>query len=199
MDKTFWNERFAEPGYMYGNQPNDFLKEHAYVLKESGKVLCLAEGEGRNAVFLASLGYDVSSVDFSDSGLKKTQILAAEHNVSVRTVCADLIDYNLQQEAWDGMVMIFGHFSKELRTSLFQRIESGLKKGGTFLMEVYAKEQLSHGTGGPKSIEFLYDQLELEEAFRGFSKVAIQAVTREIKEGNYHHGISSTLQVIATK
>jgi cyclopropane fatty-acyl-phospholipid synthase-like methyltransferase len=199
MDKIFWNERFGEPGFMYGDQPNDFLKANALTLKPGGKILCLAEGEGRNAVYLATQGFDVTCVDFSESGLKKTQKLSESHGVSVCTVCADLHHFNIEHEAWDGIVMIFGHFNEGLRASLYERMRAGLKPGGTLLMEVYTKEQLSFGTGGPKSIEYLYDKKELEAAFAEFSSVSIQEVTREIKEGAFHNGMSATVQVLCIK
>lgn len=199
MDKTFWNERFGEPGFMYGDQPNDFLKAQAHTLKPGGKILCLAEGEGRNAVYLATQGFDVTCVDFSESGLKKTQQLAETHGVSVCTECADLSHYEIEHEAWDGIVMIFGHFDEDLRTSLYQRMSAGLKPGGTLLMEVYSKEQLSFGTGGPKTIEYLNSKQELEAAFAEFSSVSIQEVTREIKEGAFHNGMSATVQVQCIK
>ena len=199
MDKTFWNERFGEPGFMYGDQPNDFLKAQAHTLKPGGKILCLAEGEGRNAVYLAAQGFDVTCVDFSESGLKKTQQLAETHEVSVCTECADLTHYEIEHDAWNGIVMIFGHFDEDLRASLYQRIRMGLKRGGTLLMEVYSKAQLSLGTGGPKSIEYLYDKQELEAAFSDFTSVSIEELTREINEGVYHNGMSATVQVIALK
>ena len=199
MDKTFWNERFGEPGFMYGDQPNDFLKAQSFSLKPGGRILCLAEGEGRNGVYLATQGYDVTCVDFSESGLKKTQQLSDTHGVSVCTECADLSHYEIEQDAWDGIVMIFGHFNEDLRASLYQRIRKGLKRGGTLLMEVYSKAQLSHGTGGPKSIEYLYDKQELEAAFSDFNSVSIEELTREINEGAYHNGMSATIQVKAIK
>jgi hypothetical protein len=95
--------------------------------------------------------------------------------------------------------MIFGHFNEGLRASLYKRISAGLKPGGTLLMEVYTKDQLSYGTGGPKSIEYLYDKQELEAAFSEFSSVSIQEVIREINEGEYHKGLSATVQLIALK
>lgn len=199
MDKTFWNERFGEPGFMYGDQPNDFLKATSSSLKPGGRILCLAEGEGRNAVYLATQGFDVTCVDFSESGLKKTQKLSESHGVTVCTVCADLGQYQIEHEAWDGIVMIFGHFNEGLRASLYQRMSAGLKPGGTLLMEVYTKDQLSYGTGGPKSIEYLYDKQELEAAFSEFSSVSIQEIIREINEGEYHKGVSATVQLIAIK
>ena len=199
MDKTFWDERFGEPGFMYGDQPNDFLKSEAFLLKPSGRILCLAEGEGRNAVYLASQGYDVTCVDYSEAGLTKTAQLAEAKGVQVETVCADLTHYNIQAGSWDGIVMIFGHFDNPLRRSLYQRISAGLKKGGKVLMEVYSSEQLALGTGGPKSLEYLYTKEELEAAFNDFSSVSIFALMREIHEGEYHNGLSATLQVVATK
>jgi len=199
MDKSFWNLRFSDPGFMYGDQPNDFLKAQSSLLKPSGRILCLAEGEGRNAVYLASQGYDVTCVDFSEAGLIKTRLLAEAKGVQVETVCADLTHYNIQAGSWDGIVMIFGHFDKPLRLSLYQRISKGLKKGGTVLLEVYSSEQLALGTGGPKSLEYLYTKEELEAAFNDFSSVSIFALMREIHEGEYHNGLSATLQVIATK
>lgn len=199
MDKTFWDERFGEPGFMYGDQPNDFLKSQSFLLKPSGRILCLAEGEGRNAVYLASQGYDVTCVDFSAAGLTKTAQLAEAKGVHVETVCADLTHYDIHAGTWDGIVMIFGHFDNPLRLSLYQRIAAGLKKGGKVLMEVYSTDQLALGTGGPKSLEYLYSKEELEVAFKSFSTVSIQEVRREIHEGEYHNGLSVTIQVIATK
>lgn len=199
MDKIFWNERFDEPGFMYGDQPNDFLKGQSNALKPKGRILCLAEGEGRNAVFLARNGFNVTSVDFSESGLRKTRELAKKHGVSVRTDCEDLNHYEIEPNAWDSIIMIFGHFDEALRTSLYPRISKGLKKGGTLLMEVYSKEQLSFGTGGPKSLSYLYNKQELMEAFADFNYISIQSITREIYEGVYHNGLSATLQVQGTK
>jgi cyclopropane fatty-acyl-phospholipid synthase-like methyltransferase len=184
---------------MYGDQPNDFLRATSSSLKPGGRILCLAEGEGRNAVYLATQGFDVTCVDFSESGLKKTKQLSESHGVSVCTVCADLSQYEIEHEAWDGIVMIFGHFNEGLRASLYRRISTGLKPEGVLLMEVYTKNKLSYGTGGPKSIEYLYDKQELEAAFSEFSSLSIQEVIREINEGEYHKGMSSTLQVNATK
>ncbi len=194
-----WNERYAEAEFAYGKEPNDFLKEKINQ-KANGKVLCLAEGQGRNAVYLAGLGYDVTTVDLSNVGLERTLELAKERKVNVTTLQADLGTYLISEEAWDGIVCVFGHFPASVRRHILGQAHHGLKKGGFILIEVYSVDQLKHGTGGPKEASMLYQLDELKEILGpSWDLNVFHQIEREIQEGAYHNGMSSVIQVLATK
>lgn len=196
--KAFWNERYAETAYAYGQEANDFLK--AQEIGTALKVLCLAEGEGRNGVYLAKLDNDVTCVDYAESGLQKTQLLAAQNGVEVACVCADLGELQLQANTWDVVVAIFAHFPKHVKSHIWPQIFTALKPGGKLIMEVYDQEQLRFGTGGPQHADLLYSQGELQDLLVGdFKNIQIEKVYREVYEGTYHNGASATLQVLASK
>ena len=143
-----WDKEYDREEYIYGKLPNDFLKSHFDSLPK-GKVLLLAEGEGRNTVFLAKLGYSVTAVDISSVGLKKAEKLAKENNVTIETICADLEVFDLGEDKWDGIVSIYCHLPPTLRQDLYNRIQLALKPSGVFLLEGYRPEQLGYKTGGP--------------------------------------------------
>lgn len=196
--KEFWNERYAETTFAYGLEANDFLK--AQPISSGLKVLCLAEGEGRNGVYLAKLGNEVTCVDYSEAGLEKTQTLAKQNGVEVTCVCADLGQMNLQAETWDLIVGIFAHFPKSVKEHIWPQVYDALKPGGQLIIEVYDQEQLRFGTGGPQHADLLYSVDELELLFStNFQFIQIEKVYREVHEGTYHNGASATLQVIAQK
>jgi 2-polyprenyl-3-methyl-5-hydroxy-6-metoxy-1,4-benzoquinol methylase len=196
--KEFWNERYAETAYAYGQEANDFLK--AQQIGSDLKVLCLAEGEGRNGVFLAGLGNDVTCIDYSEEGLKKTSQLAAQNGVEVSCICADLGEINLVENSWDVIVAIFAHFPTPVKSHIWPQIFTALKPGGKLIMEVYDQEQLRFGTGGPQHPELLYSKEELQELLVGAYQIfQIDKVYREVQEGTYHNGASATIQVLATK
>lgn len=196
--KEFWNERYAEKAYAYGQQPNDFLK--AQEIGAHLKVLCLAEGEGRNGVYLAKLGNEVTCVDYAEAGLVKTQTLAKENEVDLSCVCADLGEMKLQANSWDVIVAIFAHFPKSVKSHIWPQIYTALKPGGKLIMEVYDQEQLRFGTGGPQHADLLYSQEELQDLLVGdFKNIQIEKVYRAVHEGTYHNGASATLQVLAVK
>jgi 2-polyprenyl-3-methyl-5-hydroxy-6-metoxy-1,4-benzoquinol methylase len=196
--KEFWNERYAETAYAYGQEANDFLK--AQQIGSDLKVLCLAEGEGRNGVYLAGLGNDVTCIDYSEEGLKKTSQLAAQNGVEVSCICADLGEINLVENSWDVIVAIFAHFPTPVKSHIWPQIFTALKPGGKLIMEVYDQEQLRFGTGGPQHPELLYSKEELQELLVGAYQIfQIDKVYREVQEGTYHNGASATIQVLATK
>lgn len=199
MDINFWNTRYKEPEFAYGIEPNDFLKSKIQIFKPNSKILCLAEGEGRNAIFLAEFKHDVTAVDYSIEGLNKLSILANERDLKIETICADLKDYKIELNKWDAIVCIFGHFPANLRKSIFTQVHGGLKSKGVFLMEAYDKNQLKFKTGGPQIEELLYSAEELEFDFHEFNNISIQTHIKEISEGVYHNGISSVIQVVAVK
>jgi 2-polyprenyl-3-methyl-5-hydroxy-6-metoxy-1,4-benzoquinol methylase len=196
--KEFWNERYAEKTYAYGQEANDFLK--AQQIGSDLKVLCLAEGEGRNGVYLAKLGNVVTCVDYSESGLQKTSQLAVQNGVEVSCICADLGEMQLQANTWDVIVAIFAHFPKPVKSHIWPQIFTALKPGGKLIMEVYDQEQLRFGTGGPQQPDLLYSKEELIELIVGdYQSFQIEKVFRDVHEGAYHNGASATLQVVATK
>lgn len=195
-----WNERYAQAGYVYGKEPNGFLSSFSLDPKKGKKILCLAEGEGRNAVYLASLGFDVLAVDQSEVGLGKAMKLAAEQGTSIRIQVADLSTYEIEPGLYDGIVSIFAHFESKDRIFINKQVVKGLKKGGFLLLESYSTEQLAYKTGGPRSIEMLYSLEELEEDFgTSFDFSVKRKIEREILEGIYHTGTGSVIQAYGLK
>jgi cyclopropane fatty-acyl-phospholipid synthase-like methyltransferase len=199
MDKTFWDTRYAESDYAYGTNPNDLLKENSGKIKPGSEILCLAEGEGRNAAFLAERGHKITAIDYSESGLKKLNSLAKEKGVKIETICVDLNEYTLEDNKWDAIICIFGHFPSELRRKLFSRIYPSLRQEGLFLLEAYSKQQVQFKTGGPQSADLLYSVHELTHDLKEFNHLEVKLKERFISEGKYHHGMSSVIQIIANK
>ena len=194
-----WDEKYGAPGHYYGTEPNDFLREHHAVIPAGGRVLCLAEGEGRNAVFLAQQGFEVVAVDQSPVGLRKAQTLAAERGVTISTVVADLTDYRIAPGHWDGIVSIWCHLPKPLRADVHRRVVAGLKLGGAFLLEAYTPAQLNYGTGGPKSIDLLPTLAELRIELDGLDFVHALERERKVHEGQGHSGLSAVVDIVAVK
>lgn len=197
MDKDFWNQRYQEENFAYGKAANDFLQSNEF--KTGSKILCLAEGEGRNGVYLAKMGHQITCIDYSESGIQKMQRLAEENNVQLETICADLAEVILEPNTWDGIVLIFGHFPEELRKYVHKQVYSALKPGGKLVMEAYHKKQLNFKTGGPMSDKLLYSEEELRSDFDAFTSIQIEMVERDVNEGQYHFGKSSVIQVIGLK
>ena len=192
-----WDQRYSEDQYAYGTEPNEFLA--AYASKLKGPALCLAEGEGRNGVFLATLGLQVTGIDSSEIGLAKAQKLAQSKKVSIETIVADLSDFDLGENAYQSIVSIFAHFPRDLRRSLYARCLKALQPGGIFLLEAYTEEQLSFGTGGPKDRDMLVTLDSLKEDFQGCEIELLQRIERQVVEGTYHTGLASVAQFIARK
>lgn len=192
-----WDERYAEPAYAYGDAPNDFLREQFGRL--SGPVLCLAEGQGRNAVFLAAQGLEVTAVDQSKVGLDCAQSLAAKAGVAIETVVGDLGDFDLGEERWGAIVSIFAHVPAHIRKAVHAKVAAALQPDGVFLLEAYRPEQLGLGTGGPQNPALMMTLAELREELVGLHFEEAAEVEREIHEGVYHNGLSRTIQLIARK
>ena len=192
-----WNERYADTFASYGTEPNDFLREVADRIPE-GPVLCLAEGEGRNAVFLAERGHAVTAVDLSDVGLANAQRLAADRGVSITTVVSDLADYELGDSKWAGIVSIWAHVPPALRTRLHAACVRALRPGGAFVLEAYTPRQLERpGRGGPPSAELLMTALGLHADLEGLHLERCTEQDRDVSEGTFHEGPSATVQVLA--
>lgn len=197
--RTVWEERYSEEGYLYGVNPNDFLASidlHNF----SGRVLCLAEGQGRNAVYLAKKGFDVTAVDFSEAAMKTTAALALKENVLLNTAVADLTIYPIEKESYDGIIAIFAHFNSDVRKQIHLKAIAGLKKGGFFILEAYSKNQLKYNTGGPKNIDLLYSLDDILSDFgQDLSLFIFHEMEREVIEGKLHHGKASVIQVFGIK
>ncbi|WP_345785640.1 class I SAM-dependent methyltransferase [Pelagicoccus sp. SDUM812003] len=190
-----WDQRYAQEGYAYGIEPNAFLAENAYRL--ASPTLSLAEGEGRNAVFLAKQGLRVTGIDSSSVGLGKAQALSEQEGVSIETVVADLSDCDLGKDRYRSLVSIFAHFPSAWRKGLYQRCLAALRPGSIILLEAYTPEQLELGTGGPKDPDLLVTLDSLREDFEGCEILLSRTVKRPVNEGRLHTGLASVAQFIA--
>lgn len=193
-----WDERYSSDGYAFGKEPNDFLRASNEQIP-MGEVLCLADGEGRNGVYLAGLGYGVTSVDQSAVGLAKAATLAAECDVEIETIVADLGDFAIEENRWQGIVSIFCHLPPAIRKGLYPQVVGGLKKGGVFVLESYRPEQLQYGTGGPPVAELMVTATELKAELAGLDLVHCAELDREVVEGAFHTGMAAVVQVIGVK
>jgi len=193
-----WDERYSAPGFTYGTAPNEFLVSAVGRLPQ-GRILSLAEGEGRNAVYLASLGYEVVGVDGSLVGLRKAVELASERGVSIATIQTDLSTFEIEAEQWDGIISCFCHLPSAIRIPLHRRVVKGLKPGGVLVLEGFSKEQLSYDTGGPPSLDMLFSLEELREELAGLKFVHAVTKERDVREGSGHTGIASVVQILGVK
>jgi len=194
-----WDKRYNQENYVYGKEPNAFLAS-IDLSAFKGEVLCLAEGEGRNAVYLAQQGFEVTAVDQSAVGLKKAEKLAGERGVSIHTEQADLAGYHIEPGHWDGIVSIFGHFPPPLRQRIHGEVVKGLKPGGFLILEAYNKHQLAYGTGGPPVKDLLYSLEELRADFGGqFDYHIARETEREVMEGQFHTGTGAVVRIFAVK
>jgi SAM-dependent methyltransferase len=194
-----WNERYNRPDYVYGKDPNTFLVQAAKYIKPAGSILSLGEGEGRNAVFLAGLGHNVTAVDNSIIGLQKTQKLADEKHVKIKTIEADLETYQFMPDAWDAIVSIFCHLPSIIRSQIHRNIIESLKKGGIFILESYSKQQLNYTSGGPKTDDMLLDLKTTLAELEGLDFISSKEIVREITEGEFHSGDGAVIQIIGRK
>lgn len=197
-----WNERYNEAEYVFGTEPNDFLRQVFENIPAGGNVLCLAEGEGRNAVFLAEQGYKVTAMDLSEVGLNKALRLASDKGVDIKIEVADLADYQFGEAQWDGIVSIWAHLPESVRQYVHTQITPALKPAGVFILEAYTEQQLTmDAVGGPPatqkerfgSLAILRTELADLEELIGTEKL------RMISEGKRHQGLSAVVQYLGKK
>jgi SAM-dependent methyltransferase len=195
-----WEARFATPDYAFGKEPNYFLKSCQQILPRRGRALAVADGEGRNGVWLAEQGLDVVSLDFSPAAQNKARALAAERGVKVTLVRADVHVWDYPQTAFDVVVEIFAQFSLPAQRAIKWRgMRRALKSGGALIIQGYTPKQLEYGTGGPKQVENLYTRAMLEQAFGDFRDVHVIEEEREMREGTSHAGMSAVIGLTAIK
>jgi SAM-dependent methyltransferase len=195
-----WEARFAATDYIFGTAPNAFLKTQAHRLKAGQKALALADGEGRNGVWLAEQGLDVLALDFSPNALKKARALAAARGVELRLELADLEQWPWPTAAFDVIAAIFIQFADPpFRQKIFAGIRRALKPGGLLLMQGYRPEQLDYRTGGPPHAEYMYTRALLEEAFGDFASLDIREHDSLVEEGSAHAGMSALIDLVGRK
>ena len=195
---AMWEARFDTPDYVYGTEPNAFLAAQAHRLRPGMRALALADGEGRNGVWLAQQGLDVLSVDGSSAAQAKARALAAARGVTLDTELADLAHWDFGQQRFDLVAAIFIQFAgPDLRQRLFAAMRDSLKPGGLLILQGYRPEQLDYGTGGPKQVEQLYTAAMLSEAFAGMEILHLQEHDSVIHEGRGHGGMSALVDLVA--
>jgi SAM-dependent methyltransferase len=195
-----WEERFSVPDYLFGKEPNYFLTSCAPLLPARGKVLAIADGEGRNGVWLAERGLDVLSIEYSDSAREKAKALAKERNVNVTFERADVHEWPYPEAAFDVVIDIFTQFSTPAQRPVkWAGVRRALKPGGLLILQGYTPKQLQYGTGGPKVVEHLYTRAMLEEAFGDLRDLTIVEEEREMHEGAAHSGMSAVINLTGWK
>lgn len=198
MNANSWDERYATADYVYGTEPNDFVAAMAGHIP-AGPVLCLAEGEGRNAVFLARRGHPVTAVDASANGLLKAQALAAARGVTITTAHADLAEFAIEPAAWAGIVATWAHLPPLLRRRVHRAAVDGLQPGGVLILEAYTPAQLAFKTGGPKVPELCITLAALRDELAGLEFIVGRECEREVREGTGHTGHAAVVQVCARR
>jgi SAM-dependent methyltransferase len=196
MSTDFWNSRYAESGYAYGTEPNAFLVAQKKYFKPGGKALAVADGEGRNGVWLAQQGLDVLSVDASEAGLEKARELAADRGVRLRIERADLTTWTWPEAQYDLVAAIFIHFSPEVRARMHRAMFQALKPGGVLILEAFTPEQLQYRSGGPPVVEMLYTADMLRIDFAGGEILGIEGLVTELAEGKYHRGPAAVVRLL---
>ena len=193
-----WEARYGSTDqYVYGTDPNEFLASSVRDIP-IGDVLCIADGEGRNGVFLAGLGHRVTSVDLTAAGMAKADRLAAERGVALTTIVADLADFDFGEKRWDLIVSIFAHTPPPIRARIHASIADALRPQGRFLLEAYTPAQIGRGTGGPPVPELTMTLDGLRTELTGMEIVSGRELVRPVIEGPGHTGDGAVVQVIAT-
>ncbi len=194
----FWDERYSGNNFVYGKEPNGFFKKQIDKLKP-GKILMLAEGEGRNGVYAAENGWQVDAVDFSQAAKAKALKFAEERKVELNYTVNMLEEYEPAQNYYDAAGLIFVHLKPELKNTIFKKAAGSIKIGGRIIFEAFAKEQVNNNTGGPKDAGMLYSVEEVENLFDNFYVDISERKTVGLSEGPYHSGDAVVIRFTGTK
>jgi len=197
----FWNERFDKKEFIFGKEPNEYLVEQASrYLNPKSSVLCIADGEGRNGVWLAKQGMRVTGFDVSDIALSKANQFAKENQVNIQYSLCDTDGFDWQANSYDAVIGIFIQFADpEMRARIFKQVHQTLKPGGLFILQGYTPKQLEYRTGGPSLIEHLYTEEMIRELSQGLEILNMQCYEKELSEGARHTGMSALLGMVAKK
>ena len=196
MSHEFWNTRYAQPGYAYGTEPNAFLVSRKDYLRAGMKALAVADGEGRNGVWLAQQGLEVLSVDASGVGLQKARELATDRGVKIRTEQVDLTTWQWPEAAFDVIAAIFIHFPPEVRARMHRMMFKALRPGGILILEAFTPEQLQYKSGGPPVFEMLYTAEMLRVDFAGGEVIELEESIADLAEGKYHRGPAAVVRLV---
>jgi len=197
---TFWNDRYAQPGFLFGTDPANFLLDQQDYLKRGMKALAIADGEGRNSVFMAERGLNVTATDSSEVAIDKARGLSAGRGAKVDYRLADLENWPWEPETYDLAVAIFIQFAApDFRDQIFAGLKTTLKKGGILMLHGYQPKQITYGTGGPPCAENLYTTDLLQTAFGDMEILRLEAYDREVQEGRGHSGKSALIDFVARK
>jgi 2-polyprenyl-3-methyl-5-hydroxy-6-metoxy-1,4-benzoquinol methylase len=195
-----WNKRFGGDDYLFGTAPNEWLREHAGLWRSGQRVLCVADGEGRNSVWLAARGLQVDAFDIAERGVAKARQLAAARGVQVDFTVSGCDDYAWPEAAYDGVAAIFVQFADPaMRERLFAHMVRSLKPGGVLVLQGYTPKQLEYRTGGPPLASHLYTAAQLREAFAALDIVELREYEAEVTEGTGHHGRSALIGMVARR
>lgn len=199
--KQFWEDRYGKEEFAYGENPNHFLKEQLASFKP-GTILFPAEGEGRNAVFAAELGWKVSAFDLSSEGQRKANLLAQKKGVEIDYILDPLSDLPYAEEHFDAMALIYAHFPADVKSSFHKLLSSYVKPGGIVIFEAFSKNHLAlknEKAGGPKDINMLFSVEEIQHDFSNFEILYLKEEEVELSEGLFHNGISSVVRFVGRK
>lgn len=194
----FWNKRYSDQQYIYGKEPNQFLKGELSKITP-GKILFLGEGEGRNAVYAATLGWDVDAVDYSEAGKYKAEKLAAENVVRINYLVEDLSTFSPKQNYYDAIVLIYLHLEEELRERVSKKVMEAAKPGGKIILEVFEKEQIKNNSGGPKNAGLLYSLQDVVEDFIDLEFEKLSKDNIVLNEGEGHQGKAAVIRFVGIK
>ncbi len=198
--QDFWNQRYSDAAYAYGTEPNQYFKTQLDCIANPGRILLLCEGEGRNAVYAAQKGWQVTAVDFSKIGQQKALKLAAEKHVSIEYMISDVAQFEFDKYGpWDIIGLFYAHFPSNIRASIHQKCSQALAPKGQILLEGFNQQQLGHASGGPKNMDMLYSQNMLAEDFAGLDILENSELTIMLKEGEGHVGLGYVVQFRGSK
>jgi SAM-dependent methyltransferase len=198
MSKDFWNSRYSQQEFAYGTNPNKFLKEQIKEFK-SGTALFVGEGEGRNAVYAAKLGWQVDAVDFSSAAKDKALKLAEENKVKINYEVCDLNSYGFKETYYDLVVMIFVHLPLDLRKKIFESSILSLKQNGKLIIEAFGKEQISNSSGGPRALDLLYSESDILDLVKNLDTHLFESKTINLDEGEHHKGKADVIRYVGVK
>ncbi len=198
-----WNERYSKEEFAYGKQPNSYLKEQLEKLGP-GKILFPADGEGRNGVFAASLGWTVSSFDISTEGKKKALQLAAASQVTIDYRVGELQTLGYKQEEFDAIALIYAHFPAAIKSAYHKTLDSYLRKGGILIFEAFSKNHIDYLTrnekiGGPRDTDMLFSIDEIKADFADYEVIELAEKEVELNEGLFHNGTGSVIRFTGRK
>lgn len=201
--ETFWNQRYRQEAFAYGKAPNQYFKENIQKLNP-GKILFPAEGEGRNAVYAAQLGWDVYAFDISEEGKTKAKKWARENKVSINYQVGQLPDLNFGNGTFDAIALVFAHFPPNIKAEYHQLLDKKLKKGGMVIFEAFSKNNLDYrkknpDIGGPLDKDLLFSTEELESYFKNYEVLELVEKEVDLNEGLYHKGKGSVIRFLGRK